>query len=317
MSPAVTISMVLNALATDTRDVSAEAIIHALRDGRWQKPIELIRSVYRETLKKTGDRKAAKLAVDADKKQLPGILWSGRFSRRANTGLIQHSGLLCADLDSLGEKILRTRVKLLSSQHLWALFFSPTRDGLKAIFRVHPDASKHLASFHAVEKHVLDLIGIQIDQARKDLAGLCFVSYDPDAYYNPNAVEIQPLPEPVKLKLKRHNAGENTKPDRAQIREMLAVIPKRPDYPEWIKVVAAVGDALPDDEAIESLNEWSPEERPSEYADKLRHRLSEIHIGTLIHLAREHGWTGNFREPQGKTPRVEVQRSINANDERY
>ena len=316
MSPAVTISMVLNALATDTRDVSAEAIIHALRDGRWQKPIELIRSVYRETLKKTGDRKAAKLAVDADKKQLPGILWSGRFSRRANSGLIQHSGLLCADLDSLGEKLLGTRVKLLCSQHLWALFFSPTRAGLKAIFRVPADSSLHLASFWTVEKHVRDLTGVQIDESGKDISRMCFTSFDPYAYRNVDAREITPLLEPQKLKLRQDSAEHGEKPDRAQIREMLAVIPKRPDYPEWIKVVAAVGDALPDDEAIESLNEWSPEERPSEYADKLRHRLSEIHIGTLIHLAREHGWTGNFRE-QGKTPRVEVQRSINANDERY
>jgi hypothetical protein len=86
--------------------------------------------------------------------------------------------------------------------------------------------------------------------------------------------------------------GPFCKPDKAQIREMLAVIPKRPDYHDWIKVVAAVGDALDDADAIEVLNEWSKEEQPGEYADKLRHRLSNVHIATLIHLAREHGWTG-------------------------
>src|SRR5437762_2618004 len=82
----------------------------------------------------TGNRQAAKKAVDADKKKLSGILLSGRFSRRANEALIRHSGLLCADLDQLGERLPTVRAKLLSSPYLWALFRSPTGDGLKTVF---------------------------------------------------------------------------------------------------------------------------------------------------------------------------------------
>jgi hypothetical protein len=47
-----------------------------------------------------------------------------------------------------------------------------------------------------VQKHVLELGGVQIDQSGKDPARLCFLSYDPELYHNPNAVEIEPLPEP-------------------------------------------------------------------------------------------------------------------------
>jgi hypothetical protein len=50
---------------------------------------------------------------------------------------------------------------------------------------------------------------------------------------------------------------------------------------------------LPDDEAIEVLNEWSPEERSGEYEEKLKHRLKDVHVGTLIHLAQKHGWKNN------------------------
>jgi hypothetical protein len=86
-------------------------------------------------------------------------------------------------------------------------------------------------------------------------------------------------------------AERDRKPDKAQIREMLGFIPKRPIYGDWIKVVAAVGDALPDPaDAIEVLCEWSDEERPGEYQDKLNHRLQDVHVATLIHLAKEHGW---------------------------
>jgi hypothetical protein len=289
----ITISMVQDAWSTETRDVDGAKIIGAIRTGKWEKPIREIRHLYRVTLLKIGrDQKAAKLAVDPLKKNLPGLLWSGRFARRANDALIEHSGLLCVDLDSLGAKLRDVRQKLLTSPYLFALFLSPTGDGLKAIFRVLADASKHLGSFLAVERHVLDLTGVQVDQACKDVARLCFVSYDPEAYFDPNAREIQPLAEAVsqKLGLIRKSAEPDSRPDKAQIREMLAVIPKRPNYADWIRIVAAVGDALSDEDAIELLKEWSPEERDGEYADKLRHRLENVHIGTLIHLAKHHGW---------------------------
>src|SRR5437870_2781614 len=70
-----------------------------------------IRRVFAEVLAQTGgDRKAAKEAVSSDKKGLRGVLWSGRFNSRerpANETLIAHSGLLCADLHELGERIAR------------------------------------------------------------------------------------------------------------------------------------------------------------------------------------------------------------------
>jgi hypothetical protein len=285
--------MVKCALATQPRDVDPESILRAIKTGKWEKPIREIRHLYRVTLLKIGkDQKAAKLAVDSLKKNLPGLLWSGRFARRANDALIEHSGLLGTDFDSLGSKLAEVREKLLNSPHLWALFLSPTGDGLKAIFRVLADASKHLGSFLAVERHVLDITGVQVDQACKDVARLCFVSYDPEAYFNPNAREIQPLAEAGSLKsgLIQKSAEPDSRPDKAQIREMLAVIPKRPNYADWIRIVAAVGDALPDEDAIELLKEWSPEEQEGEYADKLQHRLENVHIGTLIHLAKQRGW---------------------------
>ena len=51
---------------------------------------------------------------------------------------------------------------------MFALFLSPTGNGLKAVFRVPADASKHAGSFRAVEKHVRELTGIQIDESGKD-----------------------------------------------------------------------------------------------------------------------------------------------------
>jgi hypothetical protein len=192
------ISLVQNATDTTTRDVNAAGIItFGIRQGSWRQPVERIRGLL-----KKGDS-VSKGIADSLKKQLPAVMWSGLFSSRetpAGDKLITHSGLLCADLDSLGEKLPEIREKLLKSLHLEGLFVSPSGDGLKAVLRVPPDASKHAASFRAVERHVFKLTGVQIDQACKDVARLCFVSYDPNAYHNPNAVELLPLPEKEKAK---------------------------------------------------------------------------------------------------------------------
>jgi putative DNA primase/helicase len=286
----------------ETSDVNAAGIVtHGIRIGSWKSPVDEIREIYWRELAAHGDREKAKDAVKSKKEQLPGILFSGRFSQRKKEYLIQHSGLLCADLDSLGERRSSVREKLIASPFLFALFLSPSGDGLKPVFRISTDAEKHLASFRAVERHVLELTGIQIDPSGKDPTRIAFVSYDPDAYYNPGAIELELLPEPEKPDAaKSRSPGRDSKPTKAQIREMLGVIPNRPDYHDWITVVAAVGDALPDDDAIEVLNEWSSEEEPGEYAKKLHSGFEKIHIGTLIHLARQYGWTEKIVAPRAK-----------------
>lgn len=81
--------------------------------------------------------------------------------------------------------------------------------------------------------------------------------------------------------------------DLETIRSALMAIPTRPDYPEWIRIIAAVLDAVGGDhhEAEALLIEWSPEERPREYARKLASPLERITAGTLFYLARSNGWT--------------------------
>jgi hypothetical protein len=194
---ATKVSCVRSVTDTATRHYDAEKIIDAIRTGKkLRAPIEEIRRAYWKTLEKTGDRKAAKDAVAAEKKKLPGVLWSGRFSSRkspANEKLLAHSGLLCADLDELGERRDGVRAKILTSPHLWALFCSPTADGIKAVFRVVADPEKHQASYLAVRTHVEELTGNLIDESCKEVSRLCFLSFDPNVVLNAGAVELPPL----------------------------------------------------------------------------------------------------------------------------
>jgi hypothetical protein len=188
------ISMVRKADKTECRDAKITNLFTAIRTGKYRKPIEEIRELYASVLKETGSRKEAKKSVDSLKKQLPGVTPSGQFSRRAGDALVQHSGIYCADLDFLGSQLKAVARLLRSSVHLYALFVSPTGDGLKAWFKISDDPERHGDSIRAVAKHIFDLTGAVIDQSCTDVSRLCFVSFDPGFFVNEDAVLLPPLP---------------------------------------------------------------------------------------------------------------------------
>jgi hypothetical protein len=81
------ISMVKSAARTNRTDIHARLVLINIRLGTWRKLVGQIRGTFDETRKKTGDCKTAKKSVDRLKRDLPAIMWSGRFSRRANAAL--------------------------------------------------------------------------------------------------------------------------------------------------------------------------------------------------------------------------------------
>src|SRR5262249_331380 len=128
-------------------------------------------------------------------------------------------GILSADLDDLGDRRQGIREKLQKSPYVIAVFDSPSGTGLKVWFRVPPDASKHLGCYRTVEKLVLELAGVRIDQKCKDVSRLSFVSFDPTAHHNPGAIELKPLPLPEKPP---HMEAKSELPADLPLRERIA-----------------------------------------------------------------------------------------------
>ena len=89
---------------------------------------------------------------------------------------------------------------------------------------------------------------------------------------------------------------------------MLQKIPPSPEYGTWMKILSAVFSQLPFSQGARVLNEWSPEKTKGEYFRKHQSRLKEIGIGTLVMLAKEHGWCGSRTKHSG---RVIVRRQLN------
>lgn len=184
-----TVSFVPNATGTEVSPINAHMAITAMR-GKYRRQVNEIRRTYA----KFRDPAEAKRAVAPLKKKLPGIMWSGTFSARGDRNLTEYSGLLCADLDHLDEGVIQsTLLAMRNDPHVWCAFRSPTDTGIKAVFRVGGGADDHRGNFLAVKLHVAKVYKLDVDEACKNVERLCFVSFDPAAFYNNQAVPLQPV----------------------------------------------------------------------------------------------------------------------------
>lgn len=104
------------------------------------------------------------------------------------------------DIDHLSEYEIdqeQLRKKLTSDPRVELLFSSPSGDGLKVLFRLKNEISD--SSYYALfyKTFCLSLnqqyqLGAAIDTKTNDVTRCCFVSYDPETYYNPQAEPIIP-----------------------------------------------------------------------------------------------------------------------------
>lgn len=109
------------------------------------------------------------------KKDLPCVLFSGKFAKRNTSGLIEHSGLICLDFDHMDN-----REELAADEFILACWLSPSGNGVKALVKIPGD--DHYGSFLALEKRYPKL-----DRACKDVSRVCYESYDPDIWINEGA----------------------------------------------------------------------------------------------------------------------------------
>jgi len=268
--------------------ITLEEFIRDIQSGRWKDQINRIRQFISDNKRKQYD--------DA-KRHLPAVTLSAACISRAHdlspeAKSIIHSGWLQADFDlkdngHLADKEALTgiREKLLGDPYVGAVFCGPSGEGIKAVVCI--DGERHKESWFAAERYFFENYGLKLDKATKDPLRLCFVSYDPLAEIYE---DVPPLPIPESQKPQEEKWYPPVETTAVDIREMLKLIPTRPDYDEWLRIASAVWSVLPMGEGCKLLHEWSPEEKEGEYATKHKHRLKQIGIGTLVHIASQHGF---------------------------
>lgn len=154
---------------------SIEWAIERIRNGKNRELIEYIRSIPDRN-----DRNKVKA-------QLPSYLFQGIFEHRSKQGIQQFTGLIALDFDHIGtmEQVKEFKEQIIEVPFTYLAFISPSGDGLKVFFKVDEnDIENYVNYFNAIENY---FSSEYFDTSVKDFSRVCFESYDPDIFYNPDA----------------------------------------------------------------------------------------------------------------------------------
>ena len=154
----------------DPHYISIDKVIERIKTGKSRKLVNQIRGEY------------TKEGRTEFKKQLPSICFSGIFESRADKNIKTHSGIVCLDFDHLDNPI-EFKEKLSKDKFVMCAFISPSGDGLKVLIKIPASPQTHKASCKALKDYFKNN---KLDNF-EDVSRVCFESYDPEIYYNPNS----------------------------------------------------------------------------------------------------------------------------------
>ena len=126
------------------------------------------------------------------KKSLPVIMWQGIFHHRSNNGCAFLTGLMCIDVDhKTDEELKMVKQTVMGWGCTYCCFKSPSGDGLKVVIKTDNISLIHYGNFYRqVEQIFINQFGIEPDDDCEDVGRACYCSFDPDLYYNPNAIPL-------------------------------------------------------------------------------------------------------------------------------
>jgi hypothetical protein len=188
--------------------------------------------------------------------------------------------------------------------HLLFVAVSPSGEGLKGLCRIPvcETPEQHLAAFKAAEAYFLETYALRIDPQTKDPARCCYATHDPGITWNASPIELPvPAPQlPTAPPEREQWEATPTAPPTAEetsllatpesVRHILLQIPPKRPREEWLKVCAAVADAVGEDEAIPMLEEWCAPYSPGEYQRAFKSPLQKITKGSLVAIAKSYGF---------------------------
>lgn len=146
---------------------TVDTALQRIKHGKSREKIEQIRA----TLDKG---KAQEL-----KKDLPSVCFSGKFKKRYDNELIEHSGFMVLDFDNVEPEVKGAELSI--KPYCYALWVSPSGNGLKMLVRI-ADGKKHRDHFAALKEAMPEVDASGVNESR-----VCYESYDPNIFINPDA----------------------------------------------------------------------------------------------------------------------------------
>lgn len=127
---------------------------------------------------------------DKEKSNLLSFTPAATFDLFRNHNRIRSlSGILVLDFDNLDD-VISAKKKVIQHPYTLACFVSPSGKGLKVLVKTfsHPYATYFL-SYQAAVRYYQKVLKQGLDKA-EDVTRLCFVSHDPELFWNPKSLKI-------------------------------------------------------------------------------------------------------------------------------
>uniref|UniRef100_UPI002623D217 BT4734/BF3469 family protein n=1 Tax=uncultured Bacteroides sp. TaxID=162156 RepID=UPI002623D217 len=161
--------------------IDAAEWIRYIRDGKFKPTVDQVRSYI-----KLGDKDKAR----DWKMKLPAAVWAGECRKgRFFKHTTSRTGYAIFDFDDLrDDQLLAARQLLEVFPWIVAVHVTASGRGLRVVANigiVHIDVYRQ--AYEQVAERLHEITGLDLDMACKDFARASLASYDPDAYYNPQA----------------------------------------------------------------------------------------------------------------------------------
>lgn len=157
-----------NIFSKEPHYITIEKALNRIKNGASKDKIEEIRTILDK------DR-ANKLKCN-----LPSVCFSGKFTERLDNKLTEHSNYIVLDFDNI-DFIDEFKQSLSRDKNIYAAWVSPSGNGMKALVKI-ADGKKHREHYHALMiKYPL------VDKSGINESRVCYESYDPEIYINPNS----------------------------------------------------------------------------------------------------------------------------------
>lgn len=270
-------------------DISTIDYFTGVLKGRWQDEI-----IDWRNIKDDERRKKAKAW------KIPCVTVSGRFSGHYDKDLIEHSGLLCIDIDAKdNEKSMKEiRKEILEIAEIYAIHLSVSGKGLAVYFKIKKNM--HARSFEAIVQMLVNDYNVIPDMSCSNVSRLRFVSYDPELYLNEGADCWNTFQQKVKKSDLTPKKLENHIYCGGDIDYVVDQIKSRginiySNYYEWLKIGFALANELGElgkTHFIAISQFWSTKHKTSpekQYDKCVRRSQSGVTIATFFYYAKLSG----------------------------
>ncbi len=277
-----------------SKNLTLDDFIAQIQEGEWRTTVMKLRGV------RENDR-----LFKSQKLRLPAVTVSGVFKNRdkklsTEEKLQKHSGLICIDIDAKDNP--KMRVRDLVDKDAIAQFVSCSGAGVKLIYKCKAVKTK------AEHRRIYDAVMLRLqkknfklkpDPIVKSIANLQYVSYDPEAFYNPKTkLVVQPL---APVKLPKVKPSKDHDKDLRQLDEYVNALGNRDvtkNYEDWLLVAFGLSYTLGERgrEAFHRISSnykgYSEEECNEKYDACMENNLQEVEkpvtIATVYQILTQH-----------------------------